>query len=601
MARLTRAQKKFIKENYPNLSMKRAARWLKAGVRGVRRGIQEMSIEPVESEQSWISLILWKDGPLKRYPIALGLLLILTLILRLIHLWEVSDTPFFLHLHTDPFMYHHWAVEIAQGDYLGHNQPVFYLSPLYPYFLAMIYIVAGPSTLLVCLIQVILSTVSTGIVYHLGYRLFGPIVGLLSGFLAAAYGLFIFYSSLLLGTTLIILLDLLMLVFLVEAMRHATWWKWTLAGICFGLSAAARGNVIIFGPFVVLAIATYMSWKSWRRWMKAVGLFSIAFVLVISPLTLHNWLIGDDFVLLTSNAGANLFIGNNAHSDGIYMRNARYKGRPMGLSVREQQANFPAVAKKELRCDNLRPSEISNFWIKKTLEEIEADFGRWLRLVGNKIRYFFNAYEVPNNRNYYFSKRFSFLLRLPLVTFGIIEPLAFLGMVICWASWRRRGILYGFFLAHFLALITFFVNARYRLVIVPVLLVYAAAMLRWLYIQLRRRHFLRLGVVTVILILLYSIVYSPVPQINYRANYFNLGNAYRDLGQPQKALRCYDEALKISPEFYYGYLNKGKILARMGIISEARIVLNKALKLAQKNNDTLNILRIQRQLRILKK
>ncbi len=105
-------------------------------------------------------------------------------------------------------------------------------------------------------------------------------------------------------------------------------------------------------------------------------LFSIASIIAISPLTLHNWLVGRDFIPLTSNAGANLFIGNNINSDGIYMHNARYKGRPMGLSVREQQANFPEVAKKELKRENLKPSEISNFWVKKTWEEIDKDFSR---------------------------------------------------------------------------------------------------------------------------------------------------------------------------------------------------------------------------------
>jgi len=69
------------------------------------------------------------------------------------------------------------------------------------------------------------------------------------------------------------------------------------------------------------------------------------------------------------------------------------------------------------------------------------------------------------------------------------------------------------------------------------------------------------------------------------------------LGQPEKALRCYDESIKISPVFYYGYLNKGKILAWMGQIEEAKTALSKALKLARKNNDKLNTRRIQKELR----
>jgi len=303
---------------------------------------------------------------------------------------------------------------------------------------------------------------------------------------------------------------------------------------------------------------------------------------------------------LTSNAGANFFIGNNAYSDGLYMQNARYKGQPLGLSVYEQEANFPEVAKQELGREDLKPSEISNFWIEKTWGDIEADFGRWLRLLAKKIRYFFNAYEVPNNYNYYFCKRFSFLMRLPLFTFGSIIPLTLLGMCICWRSWRRRGTLYSYFFAYFLALIAFFINDRYRMVVVPVLIVFAATALRWLFLQVWRKRLLHLGIATVMLFLLYLAVYSSVTHTGYRADYLNLGNAYRDLGALEEALRCYDEALKISPDFYFGYLKKGEVLARIGRKEEARTTLHKALILAQQHKDTHNLLKIERQLKKLK-
>jgi len=145
------------------------------------------------------------------------------------------------------------------------------------------------------------------------------------------------------------------------------------------------------------------------------------------------------------------------------------------------------------------------------------------------------------------------------------------------------------------------VNGRYRLVIVPVLLIYAAASFKWIYLQVQQKKFFRLGVTTICILLIYSITYSSVPRIGYRANYYNLGNAYRDLGQLEKALACYDESVRVSRNFYHGYLNKGKLLVKLGRSGEAGTVLKKALKLAQANNDTLNIQRIQRQLRALEK
>ena len=608
--RLTKEQKRFIRENCDRLSVTGMARRLKIPVAEVRRGLRQMGLvsadTPAGSGQGTAALGLSRTGRLiarlevlKRYPVAFFVVLGLALVLRLIHLYEVSDTPLFRHLHTDAFMYHQWAVEIVEGDWLARSRPVFYLGPLYPYFLAVTYSVLGISPLAACLVQVVLSALSAGLIYDLGRRLFGPMTGLISGLSAACYGMFIFYSSLILGATLIIFLDLLILVLLVAGVQRPTWWKWVLAGVCLGLSAAARGNVVLFWPAAMLALAAGFGFRRWRNWSPACLWLTLAFLVTVSPLTLHNWLVGDDFVPLTSNAGVNFFIGNNAHSDGIYMRSPRYKGRPMGQSVHYQQANFPEVARRELGRDRLKPSEISHFWVGKTLEEIRADFGHLLWLVGNKLRYLFNAYEVPNNRNYYFSKRFSLLLGLPLLTFGAVLPLGLAGMIVSWRGRRDRGLLAAFLLAHMVALVVFFVTARYRLVLVPVLLVYAGAMLSWIHQQAHQRRYWRLVVMSVLLALGYAGVYQRVPRFSVRVNYANLANAYRDLGQAEEALQYYDRALAISPGFYYAYLQKGEVLARLGRTAEAREALNQALVLARRSSDEVNIRRIQAQLRKL--
>lgn len=606
--KLTRKQERFILENYRRLSVARMARRLKIPVAEVRRGLRKLGLDSADArkgsgkaaaadlEAAWTHQLAVRLEFLNRPRVGLAVVVGLALALRLIHLLEVVDTPFFQHLHTDPAMYHRWAVQISEGDWLGRSRPVFYLGPLYPYFLAVIYSVFGSSPLAACVAQVVLSAASAGLVYHLGRRLFGPTTALIAGLLTACYGMLIFFSSLILGATLIIFLDLLMLALLVAGVQRSVWWKWVAAGVCLGLSAAARGNVVLFAPLAGLALAAYFGFRCPKKWLPPCLWGAGAFLVTISPLTLHNWLVGQDFVPLTANAGANFFIGNNAHSDGIYLRDARYKDRPMGLSVRDQQANFPEVAGQELGREDLKPSEISRFWVGQTLAEIGADWGRWVRLVGSKLGYLFNAYEVPNNRNYYFSKRFSVLLRLPLLTFGSLLPLALVGIVICWRRWREQGLLLAFLLAHSVALVAFFVNARYRLVVVAVLLLYAAAAIVWLCRQIGDKRFLRLVPAVGLLILGYVAVYQPVPRISLRANHLNLANAYRDLGQLEEALRHYDRALVVSKSFYYAYLKKGEVLARLGRRAEAREAFDKALVLARRNNDQLNTRRIQAQL-----
>lgn len=609
--RLSKTRKRFIRKHHRELTVAQIARRLNMRPAQVESALAQLGLRTPDQRHDPHRATSRTQHPrilanisarlefLNRYTIAFLIVVGLALVIRLLHLIEVVDTPFFQHLHTDPAMYKSWAVQIAEGDWLGKSRPVFYLGPLYPYFLAVIYSLTAESNLAVGLVQIILSSVSAGLVYHLGRRLFGAATGLVAGLLAAFYGMFVFYSGLILGATLIILLSLLMLVLLDSGLRKPAVWKWLAAGVCFGLSACGRGSVVLFGPPAVIAMMAGFGFGRWKKWLPAGAWFALSFFLTISPVTLHNLLIGDDLVLLTSNAGTNLFIGNHARSRGLYMTTPRYKGRPMGLSVRDQQANFPRVATQELQRDDLKSSEVSRFWAGKTVEEIRRDLGRWLALEGNKLKHIVNAYELPNNRNYYFSQRFSLLLRMPLASYGLILPLAIAGMIISWRRWRAHGLLYAFLLAQTAGLLAFFVIARYRLVMVPILLIYAGVTLTWLCKQAAVLRLWRPAILVVLLIPLYALTYQKVPRTNFRANYLNLAHAYRDLGQPELALENYDRALAISPGYYYALFKKGQVLARMGRRQQAAEALERALNQARRNQDVVNIDRIERELRNL--
>ena len=65
----------------------------------------------------------------------------LALVLRLIHLWQIRQAPFFDLLIGDARAYDLWAQQIAAGDWIGRE--VFYQAPLYAYFLGLVYSIAG--------------------------------------------------------------------------------------------------------------------------------------------------------------------------------------------------------------------------------------------------------------------------------------------------------------------------------------------------------------------------------------------------------------------------------------------------------------------------
>src|SRR5262245_6979622 len=76
---------------------------------------------------------------------------LLALSVRLWHLHQVSRAPFYDLLLGDAAAYDTWARTIAYGNWIGDK--VFYQAPLYPYFLAALYVVVGHSIAIAKYIQ----------------------------------------------------------------------------------------------------------------------------------------------------------------------------------------------------------------------------------------------------------------------------------------------------------------------------------------------------------------------------------------------------------------------------------------------------------------
>lgn len=71
---------------------------------------------------------------------------------RGLYLWQIRHAPVFALLLGDAVMYDAWARQIAGGDWIGKG--VFYVGPLYPYFLGLVYALVGRNLLVVRLIQI---------------------------------------------------------------------------------------------------------------------------------------------------------------------------------------------------------------------------------------------------------------------------------------------------------------------------------------------------------------------------------------------------------------------------------------------------------------
>jgi tetratricopeptide (TPR) repeat protein len=294
---------------------------------------------------------------------------------------------------------------------------------------------------------------------------------------------------------------------------------------------------------------------------------------VIAPATLHNYLVGQDAVLITSNMGMNFFIGNNQRATGYYVK-------PKGLDLTGDIYGTKIANVHAGR--GLKPSQVSRFWLSKGLDFIRERPGTWLRLLAQKALFFWNAYEIPQVENLYFLKRFVPLLRWPLLGFSVLGPLALLGMILSLRHWRTSYFLLAFVLAVMGSSLIFFVISRLRLQACPALLVFAAHALMWMWQRIRERDWRPLAVTAIVLAALALFVNWPFSSLDRRTH---LAQAFRfhahhlrETGRPAEAAREYQRAVETDPYLADSYVDLATLRMDQGDPEAALELFQQALR-----------------------
>lgn len=532
--------------------------------RGVRPGSKQAGPGPARPKSSgskfaaadWLSL-------LAIFGLAAGM--------RIAYALASRQSPFFSHLDLDSLFYDKWARQIAAGDWIGNE--VFFMGPLYPYFLAVVYKIAGPGLLTVKIIQGVLGAVTAGLTFLLAREIFGKVAGLLAGFMAALYVPFIFYDSSILFPVLATLLNTAMLYFLYRGVVRGGGADYLIAGLLAGLSAAGNASVLAFGPLAVSFILLHGKAPLSRRMRKA-ALFVLGAALIVTPVTIRNAVVGKDFVPLTSNAGLNLYIGNSERSTGAYVK-------PLELDVYKDPEG-KAIAEAAMGRD-LKPSEVSAYWRNRALGYIKSHPGAFASNLLRKEFYFWSVYEVPQIEHLPFEKRYSWLLRIPSPSFGMICPLGILGMILALRKRRETWLLALFMLAYSTTIVAFFVVARYRLPMVPALMVFAAYTVWWWIEGLAGRRYRDLVLSLVVLAALYVTVhinfYRIDPRSGFAQSYYRLGTIQEKKGLFDLAHESYLKAVELDPTMASAYVNLGILQSRMQRYQEAEASLRRALEL----------------------
>ncbi len=447
--------------------------------------------------------------------------------------------------------------ETAQSIAAGHGYPggVFFMGPLYSYFLAIVYDVFGRHFTLVRVLQALGASVTVALAFIIGKKVFRPSVALLGAVLLALYGASTFYDGQLLMEWLGTLLDMLLLFVLYRQFERAQPLKFILAGMLLGLSALARASVLAFAP-VVLVWILFVSKERGR--MTAGALFVAATIVTISPATIHNYVAGRDWVPITSNGGLNFYIGNNAVSTGAYVT-------PPGVDLAGDVTSARRV--QEITGRAMKPSEVSRYWWGEAAAFIRSHPVAELRLLLKKTALFCNAFETPQTESYDLSRGEYGIFKLLRVNFWLLVSLGIVGMVYSARTWRRSFLLAWFILSYSLSIILFFVTSRYRVQIAPPLALFAA----YAAVEVLPRSFKPRAGALVPLALLGAIIYLTRPglfpldtdYVRWR-EHIHEGRQWSALGREDSALAEVNAAVGLRPRDAESYVQRAIVYANGG-------------------------------------
>jgi tetratricopeptide (TPR) repeat protein len=521
-----------------------------------------------------------KPSGVGRRDICLGIaIFLLAFGLRLVYLHQIQQSPLFDAPIMDAKYHDDWAQDILTGT--EPAQDVFFRAPGYPYFLAGIYAIFGHSYFWARLIQFLLGSLSCVMIFVIARRISNRTVAGLAGILAATYGVFIYFEGELLIPSLMVFVELLAVWAFLILMDNPKSTTSLLSGVLLGLAALARPNVLVVALAFFLWV--FLFFRPTHGYRPALGYalsFALGILLAIAPVTVRNYVQGQDLVLISSQGGVNFCIGNNRDSDGVWA--GLHEIGTTWESVYEGAADFAEQSAGR----TLKASEISRFWTRRGFDFIRSDPVAALRLGWRKLLHFWNGQELPNNKDLYFFSASAGLLRLLLwkrivfFPFGILGPLSLVGMGLLWRHNRKAAPLALFVLAYMLSVIPFFVNSRFRVPVLPFLIIFASYALYWLLRRNRQRRLSTLVVPAALLLLLGVFANRPMYAASdpgYSLSHNKLGVAHLEKGNLFEAVEQFETALQLKPDNNVARINLSSAFMTMGRYDQAIAALRAGL------------------------
>ena len=540
----------------------------------------------------------------------LVLLFICALALRLLLIHQGDQSPFFQRLIIDAEKYSSDAIGLVKGTNDNFLTKPFWQAPGYTLYLYAIYFLFGVRNLLVVrLLQALLDGLNCILVVSIA-RALGVEWrwSFLSGCLLAMYGPAIFFTTEIaipIPLIFFMLLSFRLLLYLGEKPSNMLA---VIVGLVLGIAAIFRPNALVLGlPFVIYLYKKFPDRANAAKW---ITMFVVGILIAVLPISIHNFRRGGEFILISHNGGINFYVGNNPEWK------TTFNIRPG--PAWERMVSEPSRSVGPYR--GISSSKASGYWVRKVLSYAWSEPSSFVKGMVEKTLLFINYYEFRRNTDIEFQKTILPMMRYPILfTFGLIGPLAFVGLVF-YVRQENLWLPASVIVIYSVSIIIFFVCGRYRLPIVPLLCIFAALGIKELYEQRVYPHTFmpRFLVFFVALVLIHgdyvtgiditpaeSFVYlsrwakrrkakdeaKMWAQLAFKANPEDpqvrdlLGKQYQESGEDEKALEQYLAILEIEPHNWIWRKNLGFVYLQQERYDDAEREFQKALADAPKLAD----------------
>lgn len=351
----------------------------------------------------------------------------------------------------------------AQHAYLAADgSPSAWWPPGYPFFLSLI----GGSVTATRLLQALLGALAVLLAFGIGRRLHGEGAGLLAAAFTAIYPLYIYAAGAFYPVALQTLLLGLVFLLCLDFPDGQIGWRNLAAGFLAAWAALVSASAL---PALMLA-AAWIFLEGWRR--KRAGraalaalIFVLPIALVVGSWTMRNWREMGRPVMVSTNGGYNLWLGNFP-----------------GVKASTGNRTTPAMDAESRRIGAAEgEAERDRAYFARGIEYMKVDPARTAALSAGKALNLWRLWPRPMSSG---DRGFGLREAASLLSYGLLLPFALFGLGLFLSRRPAARLALLFFLAYTLLHAFFIAKVRFRLPLDLLIIALAAGGIDYLLARL---------------------------------------------------------------------------------------------------------------------